>query len=518
MSNVSVIETHLSQLFLTPDRVFKLLKPVALPFVDFSSVERRCQGASVEFERNRLISPDVYLGTADVIENGVLSDRMIVMRRLPADRELTRLLHGDGLRERLRAVARHVAGMHGTAPPIHGERSQVASIDAVAQNWEDNFAAIAAHMPSVIDPSDYHEVVALARTYLAGRSALFQARMEAGWVRDGHGDLRCEHVYLLDDGPRLIDCVAFDDDLRVGDALADIAFLVMDLERLAGPEVAASMMHSWVEFTNEHHPSSLAHFYVASRAHVRAKIACLQHAAGQPHAADEARRYHRLALRHLRHARIRLILVGGGPGTGKSTVAEAVASRFGAVWLRADEIRKDLAGIGHEVHTFAEPGQGMYTPEMTERVHGEIRRQAELLLSRGFSVVIDSTWGFAPSRSVMRELASTSAAKLTELQCVLPASIARERITRRMASIYNPSDATPELVDYMADRFDDWPEAVPVETAAEVRDCIESACAAVADARPIDSGLHLEPPSVRFVVDLATLRDRILIQTGMASR
>lgn len=511
---VSVCETHLSTLFFTSDRVYKLLKPVVLPFVDFSDTDTRCAAATEEFERNRALSPDVYLGLADVREHGVLTDRMIVMRRLPADRELKHLLAVGPQPELVKQAARRIAGMHAGLSPLYGDAAEAATLDSISTNWEDNFAAIQPHLGTVIEPDEFHIVTSLARAYMAGRAALFQRRIDGGCVRDGHGDLRAEHIYCTDDGPRLIDCVAFDDRLRISDSLADVAFLAMDLDRLGGPEAAAALMRSWNEFTNEHHPASLAHFYVAYRAHVRCKIACIRHAAGQQGAAATAQAYHQLAKRHLQHARIRLVLVGGGPGSGKSTVAEDVASYIGAAWLRSDEVRKDVAGRGHETHEFAAPDEGMYSPAISVKTFDELTRQTEALLRNGVSVVLDATWRSASERAALRAIASRSAAKLTELRCTLPASVAKERIARRMASVYNPSDATPELVDYLAERFDEWPESTPIDTSGSIAQSLTAA-------RRVITPAALSPPrqvATRFSVDLTTLRDAVLIRGGLADR
>jgi aminoglycoside phosphotransferase family enzyme/predicted kinase len=512
-SVASASETHLSRLFVTPDRVFKLLKPVTLPFVDFSDTEQRCAAATEEFERNRAISPDVYLGLADVREHGELTDRMVVMRRLPADRELRYLLGTGPQPELIRQTARHIASMHAGLAPLHGPAAAPASLDAIATNWEDNFEVIQAHLGSVIEPDEFHELAALARAYMAGRGELFQQRIDDGWVRDGHGDLRAEHIYCLSDGPRLIDCVAFDDRLRISDSLADVAFLAMDLDRLAGPGAAVSLMSAWNEFTNEHHPSSLAHFYVAYRAHVRCKIACLRHAGRQPSAAATARAYHDVARRHIEHARIRLVLVGGGPGSGKSTIAENVANYLGAAWLRSDEVRKDVAGVTHDEHAFAEPDEGLYSPAITARTFAELNRQADTLLRRGVSVVLDATWRSAEDRAAMRTLASQSASRLTELRCVLPASLAKERIVRRMASLHNPSDASPDLVGYIAERFDDWIEATPIDTSRTVQESIDAAHRALT---PQMAEVVTRPAApARFSIDLASLRRAVLIRGGL---
>lgn len=475
---IGAIETHLSEIFLGHDRVFKRLKPVSLPFIDLRTSEQRCAAATAEYRQNHAISPQVYLGLADVLEDGVLADRLIVMQRLRAEDELSQHLAGPDADAAICAAARRIAKLHLSVPALSGEAAAPALAPAITKNWEDNFASLRQVVGTIIDPDDYGRVITLVHSWLAGRAHLLEERVASGWVRQGHGDLRAEHVYCTADRVELIDCVAFDPSLRVSDVLSDVAFLAMDLERLAGRRASRRLMHVWGEFTGEHHPSALAHFYVAYRAHVRAKVAAIRASQGDDRSVLEAREYHDRCLQHLELASIRAVIVGGGPGTGKSTIANGVAQAIGGAWLRSDEIRKDLAGLGHNEHAFAEPDEGIYTPEMNALTAKELRRQAQQLLQRGISVVLDSTWQHASDREAIRELVRDSGAELTELRCDLPRAVAKERIARRLASLYQPSDATPDLVDAIGDRFDAWPEAVPISTSTKVEVSVAAAVAA----------------------------------------
>lgn len=526
--SVGAIETHLSEVFLGHDRVFKRLKPVSLPFIDLSTSQRRCAAAAEEFRQNHAISPSVYLGLADVVEDGTVTDRLIVMRRLRAMDELTHQLDRPDVDDVLRATARRVAQLHMDAPALTGDAATPAGADALARNWEDNFDALAPFVGTIIERDSYQQVVSLVRSWLAGRSHLFEERIADGWVREGHGDLRAEHVYCTTDGVELIDCVAFDRNLRVADILSDVAFLAMDLERLSGREASHRLMQAWGEFTGEHHPSPLAHFYVAYRAHVRAKVAAIRASQGDSHAAAEASRYHERCLEHLRFAAIRVVMVGGGPGTGKSTVASGVAQAIGGAWLRADEVRKDLAGVAHDEHAFAEPDGGIYSPDMSERTRGELRRQAGELLRRGISVVLDSTWQADADRVAVRDLADAAGAELTELRCDLPPAIAKERIARRLASLYEPSDATPDLVDAIGERFDPWPEAATIDTSTSIETSIAAALQAIlrqgeslrpsrlaADDERAASRSHPAGPVIRIDEQTTRLRESLLIVGGL---
>jgi aminoglycoside phosphotransferase family enzyme/predicted kinase len=462
VDDVAIAETHISTVFFSGDRAYKLLKPVLTDFLDYSDRPTRLDAAHRELELNRRLAPDVYLGLSDVHENGELVDHMLVMRRMPNDRRLSTLLSAvDGPAACLTAVARSIAGLHLAGPALGEHDVGTVTRDQVAANWRDNFDTIAPYVGSVIDTEAFEEARQLSSNYLDGCAELFARRIEQGWIRDGHGDLRAEDIFCLDDGPRILDCLAFSDTLRRGDVLADIGFLVMDLWRLVGPGPARELLADYQEFTAEIHPTSLTHHYVAYRAHVRVKVACLRYSQGDETQADEARELHGLALDHLRLGVPSIVVVGGGPGSGKSTVARALSGDLGLALVSSDETRKELAGLDPLEDASAGVGEGIYGATMTEAVYREMVRRAAVLLSNGEHVVLDATWSQARHREMVRALGARHRARLTEIECRVDRDLARSRVASRRS---DPSDATPELVDHIAEGADPWPEATVLET------------------------------------------------------
>jgi aminoglycoside phosphotransferase family enzyme/predicted kinase len=477
-----LVETHISTLFFTSERVYKLAKRVDLPFLNTMAASDRLNLALRELELNRRFAPDVYLGLADVEEHGEVIDRMIVMQRLPDSRCLSQLVGDPHFDEHLRNIARRVATIHAAAPPIRV--APMATAGRLADNWHDNLTALRPHVGSIIDPFEFESIERLVREYLSQCTGLFRQRITDGFVRDGHGDLIADDIYCLDDGPRILDCLAFDDDLRIGDVLNDIAFLAMDVHRLAGADAASSLMRWYHEFSNEQHPSSLAHHYVAYRAHVRAKVASLR--AGQSDDRGDiaanielARVYHRLALHHLERARIRVIMVGGGPGVGKTVLAGHLARHFGYVHLATDEIRHDVAGIPHGRHAFSEPGRGPYAPELVDATYDEQRAEAEVLISHGYGVVLDASWTSERHRIAIRDIAAACGTELVEIECQLDEDTAKQRIARRLTDPHDVSDATPDVVGYLAARRDPWPTGRAISTLPDVADVVAMAVALI---------------------------------------
>ena len=283
-------------------------------------------------------------------------------------------------------------------------------------------------------------------------------------VRDGHGDLLADDIFCLDDGPRILDCLAFAEALRVGDVLLDIAFLAMDVERLAGPDAAETLLREYQELSDEHHPELLAHHYIAYRAGVRAKVAQLRCEQGDD-AAEGVSSHVELCLRHLEDGRVRLVLVGGGAGVGKSTLALDMARALRWTALSTDEIRREGAGLASGEHAFAPPGEGLYEPARVDAVYRTMIDRARLLLERGEAVILDASWTAASHRRQARDLATSTGSELVEIECRLPPAIAKERIARRLASLDVPSDATPAVVDHQAAVRDPWPEAEAADMA-----------------------------------------------------
>jgi aminoglycoside phosphotransferase family enzyme/predicted kinase len=474
----AVAETHISTVFFAGDRAYKLLKPLRTGFLDHSTAERRAVACRREFDLNRRLAPDVYLGVSPIIEHDEVVDHLLVMKRLPSARRLTALLRSPERDDAVRLVARAVAAFHAAQPPDE-RAARVATRDAVAALWRHNFEEMRGWESSLLPKETFAEVMQLATQYLAGRTALFDSRISDGYARDGHGDLLAEDIFCLDDGPRILDCLAFDDDLRLGDTLLDVAFLAMDIERIAGNGVARHFLSWYQEFSAEHHPRSLVHHYIAYRALVRCKVGCLRADQGAAEAVAGARGYLELALSHLRAARPRMVLVGGAPGTGKTTTASALAARTGFALVSSDELRKDLAGVAHATHAFAPLDEGIYGEAMTERMYAELLDHARRLLELGESVVLDASWTTASRREAARAVARAAHADTIELRCTLDPVIAAERIEHRLASEASASDATPALAAQLALRADPWPEATELDTLAPPADVATIANAVV---------------------------------------
>lgn len=470
-----LVETHSGTVVFFGARAYKVKKPLDLGFLDFRTRESREAACHREVELNRRLAPDVYLGVSDVHDpDGTLCEHLVVMRRMPTDRRLSVLAaSGADLAPDLSALAGLLARFHtdaDTGPHIDRE----AGVEATARRWRDNTSEMRALASDALPVAVIEEVDALAARYLAGRGPLLAGRVAEGRSRDGHGDLLAEDIFLLDDGPRVLDCLEFDDSLRFGDVLADVAFLAMDLEHLGRADLAAHFLEAYRRESGDGWPASLAHHHIAYRAQVRAKVTAIRAAQGAEGAAEQARRLLDLCLAHLREAEVRLVLVGGRPGTGKSTVAAGLGEAIGAVVLRSDVIRKERAGLSPTDSAAAAFGEGIYSPAATDATYRDVLDRARHHLSMGETVVLDASWSREVHRALAREVASDTSSSLVELQCVLDPEVAAERIAERARRGGDPSDADADVAAAMASTEDDWPGSTPIDTASAPDEVVAS--------------------------------------------
>jgi aminoglycoside phosphotransferase family enzyme/predicted kinase len=480
-------ETHSAVVFLVGDRAYKLKKPVDLGFLDFSTREKRLEVCRREVSLNRRLAPDVYLGVSDVsdVDNRLL-DHLVVMKRMPADRRLSYLVRrGVDLHAEVRELAHVLAAFHSHCAQsakiaARGDRA------ALALRWDSNFAGSQPFVGSVLDRDRVGEVERLARRFLAGRDPLFTDRLKRGAVVEGHGDLLAEDIFCLPDGPRILDCIEFDDNLRHLDQLDDIACLAMDLEHQGAPDLGQHFVDCYLELSGDNAPVSLVHHYIAYRAFMRAKVACLRHAQSGKGAA-EARQLLDQAHRHLTEGRVSLILVGGAPGSGKSTTASGIADELGFTVLSSDRVRKELAGVAAETSRAAPYGEGIYTRAWTERTYAELLRRAELLLGMGESVVLDATWSARKWREDAARLAEATSSDLCQLRCEVADTVADARIDSRITA----SDADARIAAALRACFETWPEAVAIDTTQPIGDTVASAVEVVRP--PVETGRVVRP-------------------------
>ena len=301
---------------------------------------------------------------------------------------------------------------------------------------------------------------------------LFTERITDRRIVDGHADLLADDIFCLPDGPALLDCLEFDDHLRYIDGIDDAAFLAMDLEFLGRKDLGDHFLDEYSRRADDSAPRSLKDFYIAYRAVVRAKVDCVRVAQGHQDAAADARRHIEISLEHLRAGTVRLIVVGGGPGTGKTTLSRALAEQLGAQVLSTDEVRRELQQAGAITGSAGELDAGLYSPENVTAVYDEVLRRAQVLLGGGSTVILDGTWRDARQRERARKLADETSTPIVEFTCTVPLGEASARIQGRTESA---SDATPEIAAAIAEHSRGPFDGYPIDTSQPLADSVAEA-------------------------------------------
>lgn len=465
-------ETHTGVVVLVGDKAYKAKKPVRTDFLDFSTVERREHALTRELELNTRLAPDSYLGIAHVSDpTGGPAEPVLVMRRYPDSCRLATLVkQGASVLDQLTQIAELLARFHNQA--YRRDVAAQAKAGAVSARWEDNLRELERAAPTVVPAELVGEIGDLARRFIAGRALLFTERITDARIVDGHGDLLADDIFCLPDGPVLLDCLEFDDHLRYVDRIDDAAFLAMDLEFLGRKDLADYFLQTYSHLAGDWAPDSLKHFYIAYRAVVRAKVDCVRFSQGRPEAAADAARHLSLASQHLRAGAVRLVLVGGAPGTGKTTLAHSLADRVGAVVISTDDVRRELLKQGAIEGEAGVLDAGLYQPEHIAAVYSDVIRRAHTCLAGGQSVILDGTWRNPVHRSMAQQLATPTASALLEIVCRTPGDASVERVRDRTAGT---SDATPQIAGALAIRDDAWDTAHPIDTSRALAECTDQA-------------------------------------------
>lgn len=438
-------ETAISVVALAGERAYKIKKPVRLPFLDYAEPARRRALCLEEVRLNRRLAPDTYLGVRAIVrDDGGLAlaadpredavEWAVEMQRLPERQTLAALLDAGRLTSAdVHAVGRRLAAFHATAEIA----SEPAGPGAVKRPIDENFQPL---LDLELTASERRRIAAAERffdAFIVGRRDRLADRAACGRVRDGHGDLRLEHVLLLE-GEQVIayDCVEFDPALRRIDVAADLAFLVMELVARGADPLARELLAAYRGEGGDPGDDALVGFYAAYRAWVRAKLAYL---AGEHPATLIA-----VAERFRWRARGPLILAFCGiTASGKSTVADALAA--GSAWrvLDSDRVRKQLAGVPPTDHA---PAQ-YYTAAANRRTYRELGARAAVCVRRSGGVIVDATFRRLEDRRAFATGLGDRSAPVLFVECRAPREVLVERAREREHHAQRLSDATSDMVD-----------------------------------------------------------------------
>lgn len=467
---VETAETHISLVLLGRTLAWKLKKALRLPYLDFSTAQRRLAMCRRELALNRRTAPDLYRrvrrlvraedGALTLDAEGDLVDAVLEMARFDQDRLLDRLARKDGAREGrltpplVARLAEIVAGFHEDAEqpaaPAAGGAERVEAVLRI------NEAGLDAARPLFGDGPVEAAERAMRGLWRRDR-ALLDARQRAGRVRRCHGDLHLRNVVEIGGEPVLFDCLEFDDEMATTDVLYDLAFLLMDLWHRDLRALANLLLNRYLDAAGrtadgEAAGLRLLPLFLSMRATVRAHVTATQAMAGGDASsalAREARDYLDLAASLSSPRPPLLVAIGGYSGSGKSTTAAALAQGIGPVpgarILSSDRIRKRLFGVAPETRL----PQEAYRPEVSARVYAAQREEARQVLAAGHGVVADAVFARPDERAAIEAVAAACGVGFRGVWLEAPERTLVERVEARRG---DPSDATAAVVRAQLER------------------------------------------------------------------
>jgi len=462
---VTRIETHTANVFLAGPFAYKVKKAVDFGFCDFSTREKRRHFTFRELELNQALSDGVYLGVSKVNRNrdgrhtidgpGETVEHALRMRRLAAGDSLDSLI-GSGAVDAatMRAVARRIAGFH-MAAAAPGPGTHYWSLPTVRRAVMSNVHRAEEFAGEFVDAAAIASVRGYSDAWLLERGALVDARHRRGAPRECHGDLHAGNIFLEHTGrePRIqvIDCIEFNDNLRIIDPIADIAFLLMDLRRFRRPDLAEAFLTEYLREIGDAAGPPMLPFYSVYRATVRCMagglIARSADALRRSDAIAAARSYLGVASGFMAEElppRL-LVVMSGMTGVGKSTVARLLANAWDLEHLQTDVIRKELAGLSPTARTSGGVRRGIYSRRMSQRTYAEMEARAVRALESRRGAVLDGTYLGRGYRTRAVELGRNTGAMVIIVECTLSEESAMQRLAARYFSGKGESEGRPEV-------------------------------------------------------------------------
>lgn len=486
-----IIDTHISRILLTGQWAYKFKKPVCFPFLDYSTIQKRCQSCHRELSINRRFSDNLYDSVWMVVGNP-LGDQLestfgadanatsnrngIVLNLIPIDalhdpldfavrmRQFSQesllskqLSHGCLSRSNaissMDQLASLLAKIHAQAPLSKFTPDEFAEITG---RWcMENFHSIRqfGFQSQLVDELEWWCV-----NRIQSDLGLLESRAEQGFVRECHGDLHLDNVIFHEGQFQLFDGIEFNRELSEIDVASDLAFLVMELTEHGYAAHASRLLSGWLEATDDYAALQELPFYLVYRALVRAKVDLIRQA--ELHASDpcalsrKGEAYLKFACQEISGKSPVLYLMHGLSGSGKSTTAMQIVQHKGAVRLRSDWIRKQLLGM-HNPNSKTDSAmlEHAYSRQVTGHTYEHLLQRCQMVLRSGYSAIADATFLHRFQREPFLQLADSLGVAVQIVHCQAPLHVLQSRLELRGE---DPSDATLETIHHQMATSESW--------------------------------------------------------------
>lgn len=444
---ISIIETHISWVILTGCYAYKIKKPVDFGFIDFTTLEQRKFYCDEELRLNRRLAEDLYINVIGIYgshthpklePDGNAIEYAVQMLEFPQAWLMSHVASEKLLEaEHVDSMVKVIADFH-----INAKRAPVKSSfgdwDTIVKWNHENFHHLEQVIPQSQLPDYYPDIKNWCQQQEKFLKPKIQCRQQNGWVRECHGDLHLGNMVLLENQCTPFDCIEFNDELRWIDTMSEIAFVVMDLQARDYEAYAWLFLNRYLMITGDYSGLSMLAYYVVYRALVRAKVEALS---VDKQEFSKSRHYLDITQSWTKPESPVLVCMHGLSGSGKSTVAENLSSRLGAIHIRSDIERKRLFDLEATADSDSSIEQGIYTNDASHRTYDRLAELAENLLSIGFNVIIDATCLKYEQRELFRRLAKKADTPHFLISCEASEQELQKRIVQRLKRGTDASEA-----------------------------------------------------------------------------
>jgi len=514
-TEVCVVQTHISWVFIASPFVFKVKKPVNLGFLDFSTLEKRHYFCQREIELNRRLCPEIYLDALPVYETdsgfsfkppGKIVDYAVKMKELPHGCFLNELLEKNLVGEK--EINRVISTLHRfyQAEIPTREIEQWGTPEKLKISTDENFTQVEPFVGKTISSAAFEAIRHYTNQFYELNENLFHERIQQHRILDCHGDLRLDHVHLTPGATTIFDCIEFSDRFRFVDIANDLAFLAMDFDFKGRSDLGNLFLRNAARESGDAGMLKVANFYKCYRAFVRGKVESIQATEKETTNSGEHQKqaacYFRLALGYaIAGAEPFILVVMGRVGTGKSTIAKRLASELDWPVFSSDETRKTLTGVSLTQRTPSELRAKIYSARMTQKLMGNFLEDGFAAIgccSRGRrprlsqphnGVILDATFSTRALRKFLRDECKKANVTIQFLELEIGPDEIKNRLKLRDENTAKTSDARLEDFEKLNTAYQPPSELAPdlirVSTNASVSDAVNAILFCLAEKQSI---------------------------------
>ena len=460
---IRLIETHLSWVFLTGDYVYKVKKPLRYPFVDFSTLALRKHFCEEELRLNQRFNTKLYIDVVPIVarknkrvfivdraEQDTILDWAVKMRQFDSSAQADMLLANSQLTTKeMQHFGGQLAAQHMVLPRSEAPYDPAAPI-------KDNFASL---KTAQLEHNLQEKLAAIethANNLLATSRQALQERHLAGFVRECHGDLHLSNIVRLEGELCAFDCLEFNPSLSTIDTTNDLAFLFMDCNVRQRPDLAYAFLDGYLDNSGDYAGAELLTLFASYRSTVRAKVAALrlEQTPADSATLDKLETHLTWAYKLAERRVGNIFLMHGFSGSGKSYWAAQLVPMLGAIRIRSDVLRKQLAGIAPQQRLSPGVGNAIYSATSSDIVYDAMAAHTRALVENGETVIIDATNLRFAQRKLFYDLAESLGTKCQVISLTANEEVLLQRIKQRATRNDDPSDANADVLAWQQTQAD----------------------------------------------------------------